>query len=94
MHDEVEFGKKNTRRIQGATTTAVRNCWLTTPHKSVVSEADILAKDAVHNNRFPLPSHHPPHSIASKVGNTSISLIAQVLCMLGLLMRALITHRV
>ena len=94
MHNKVEFGKKNTRRIQGATTTAVRNCWLTTPHKSMVSEADILAKDAVHKNCFPLPRHQPPHSIASKVGNTSISLIAQILCMLGLLMEALITASV
>ena len=47
MHDGVEF-EKNTRRMRGATTTAVRNGWLTTPHKSVVSEANTLAKDAVY----------------------------------------------
>ena len=70
--------EKNTRRIQGATTAAVSNCGLTTPHKSVVSEADVLAKDAVNKNCFPLPRHQPPHSIASKVRNTSISLIVQI----------------
>ena len=47
-----------------------------TPHQSLVSEADILTKDAVQIELLSCARTTAPHSIASKVGYTIISISA------------------